>query len=117
MDEYWAKAAGPTRPHLSAPLGAFAEVFERLVAGGRRVLCVTITSSTAGRSTPHAWQRRAFGEKVHVFDSLSTSLGLGYLVVQAALTARAGQATQRLVGSLEELRSRMHLMNRARHPG
>ncbi len=111
MDEFWAKAAGPNPPRTSQPsLGAFREVFERLVAGGRRVLCVTITSKHSGTFNAARLAAEGFDEKVHVFDSLSTSLGLGYLVVQAALTARAGQATQRLVGSLEELRSRMHLM-------
>jgi DegV family protein with EDD domain len=110
-DEFWARAAGSVPPRTSQPsLGAFAEVFERLVAGGRRVLCVTITSKHSGTFNAARLAAQGFGESVSVFDSLSTSLGLGYQVLQAALSARAGQASQMLLGPLEELRSRMHLM-------
>ncbi len=110
-DEFWAKAAGPLPPHTSQPpLGAFVELFQRLVAGGRSVLCLTVTSKHSGTFNAARLDAQSFGESVHVFDSLSTSLGLGYQVLQAALAARAGQAAQHLLGSLEELRSRVHLL-------
>ena len=111
MDEFWARAAGPHPPRTSQPsLGAFVDVFGRIVAEGKRVLCVTITSKHSGTFNAARLAAEGFGGSVHVIDSLSTSLGLGYQVVHAALAARAGEATQRLAGSLEELRSRMHLM-------
>lgn len=111
MDEFWARAAGTHPPRTSQPsLGDFVTVFERIVSEGRRVLCVTITGKHSGTFNAARLAAEGFGEKVHVFDSLSTSLGLGYQVLQAAVAARAGEATQRLAESLEDLRSRMHLM-------
>jgi DegV family protein with EDD domain len=109
-DEFWARAAGPYHPQTSQPsVGAFVEVFERLVTGGRQVLCVTITSKHSGTFNSAHLASQRFGGSVQVFDSLSLSVGQGYQALQSALGARAGQTMHQLLGRLEELRSRMHL--------
>ena len=44
-EEFWEKAAGPHHPYTSQPpVGVFEELYERLVAQGKRVLCLTITA-------------------------------------------------------------------------
>lgn len=109
-DEFWARATSSHAPLTSQPsVGAFIEVFRRLVAEGRQALCVTLTSKHSGTFNVARLAGEEFGGAAQVLDSLSTSLGLGYQVMQAALAARAGQAMEQIVGRLEELRERTHI--------
>jgi DegV family protein with EDD domain len=49
VEEFWEKAAGPYHPYTSQPpVGVFEELYERLVAQGKRVLCLTITGHHSG---------------------------------------------------------------------
>ena len=78
LEAFWEKAAGPQPLRTSQPApGAFDQVFERLVAQGQQVLCLTITSKHSGTSIAARLAARRFGQAVQVFDSLSLSLGLG----------------------------------------
>lgn len=110
-DEFWEKAAGPCSPQTSQPpVGGFEAVFERLVAQGNQVLCLTLTKRHSGTfNAAHAAAQR-FGEAVKVFDSLSLSLGLGIQAMVAAQTARAGRSMQEILSLVKDLRERMHLM-------
>jgi len=110
-DEFWRLAAGPHHPQTSQPaVGAFEAAFERLVAAGRRVVCVTITSKHSGTFNAARLAAQRFGEAVKVFDSLSLSLGLGVQALAAAQAAKAGQSMQEVLALLEGLRARMRLM-------
>jgi DegV family protein with EDD domain len=52
VEEFWEKAAGPHHPSTSQPpVGVFEELYERLVAQGKRVLCLTITGKHSGTFT------------------------------------------------------------------
>lgn len=109
-DEFWARAAGPHPPQTSQPSpGAFARAFERLLAKGGSVLCLTLTSKHSGTFNTARLAGERFGAAVQVFDSLSISMGLGYQVLQAAKAARAGETMERILSRLEELRERMRL--------
>jgi DegV family protein with EDD domain len=109
-DEFWDKAAGPHHPQTSQPsVGRFEQVFESLVARGREVLCVTITSKHSGTFNSAILAARRFGEAVKVFDSASLSLGLGLQVVTAAEAALAGHPLQEILALVEDLRERMQL--------
>ena len=110
LDEFWDKAAGPHHPQTSQPsVGRFEQVFERLIARGREVLCVTITSKHSGTFNSAMLAARRFGEAVKVFDSSSLSLGLGLQVVTAAEAALAGHPLQEILALVEDLRARMQL--------
>lgn len=110
MDEFWQKATGPYPPQTSQPSpGAFEEAFARLVARGKQVLCLSITSKHSGTFNSARLAAQRFGDAVHVFDSLSISLGLGVQAMVAAQAARAGQSMQEIVRRLENLRARIHL--------
>ena len=111
VEEFWQKAAGPHHPQTSQPsVGAFEQVFERLVAQGKQVLCLTITGKHSGTFNSARLAAQRFGEAVKVFDSLSLSLGLGIQTLAAAQAARAGRSMQEILALLEDMRARMRLM-------
>ena len=109
-DEFWQNAAGPYHPQTSQPsVGAFEQVFERLVSQGRQVLCVTITSKHSGTFSVACLAAQRFGEAVRVFDSLSLSMGLGLQVLVAAQAAQVGRSMQEILELVENTRARMRL--------
>ena len=109
-EEFWEKAAELCPPHTSQPsVGTFEEVFERLVAQGKQVLCLTITGKHSGTFNAAHLAAQRFGEAVQVFDSLSLSLGLGLQTLAAAQAARAGRSMQDILTLLEDVRARMRL--------
>jgi DegV family protein with EDD domain len=110
LDEFWERAAGPHHPRTSQPsVGRFEQLFEELVARGRQVLCLTITSKHSGTFNAAHLAAQRFGEAVEVFDSLSLSLGLGIQALAAAQAARAGRSMEEILALLEDVRARMHL--------
>lgn len=110
VGEFWEKGAGPHHPQTSQPsVGAFEEVFERLVTQGKQVLCLTITGKHSGTFNSARLAAQRFGEAVKVFDSLSLSLGLGIQTLAAAQAARAGRSMQEILALLEDVRGRMRL--------
>ena len=111
VDEFWAKAAGPHHPQTSQPpVGAYEEVFERLVALGKQVLCVALTSKHSGTFNAAHLAAERFGEAVTIVDSLSLSLGEGVQALVAAEAARAGRSMAEILALLESLRARMRLL-------
>jgi DegV family protein with EDD domain len=110
-EEFWAKAGGSHHPKTSQPpAGAFAEAFERVVARGKQVLCVALTSKHSGTINSAQLAAQRFGEAVAVFDSHSLSLGLGVQALSAAQAARAGHPLPEILTQLEEMRARMRLL-------
>ena len=90
-------------------MGAFEEVFARLVEAGHSVLCLTITGKHSGTfSTAWAAARR-FGAKVKVMDSLSLSLGQGFQVLAAARAAMQGLRLDEVAKVAERVRERTRL--------
>ncbi len=109
VDEFWAKAAR-VHPSTSQPsVGKFEEIFERLVAQGKQVLCLTITSKHSGTFNAAQLAAKRFGGVVEIFDSLSLSLGLGVQALAAAQAAQAGRTMQEIKALLEDLRARMRV--------
>ncbi len=109
-EEFWERAAGPHHPQTSQPpVGMFEELFERLVAHGKQVLCLTITSKHSGTFNAARLAAQRFGDVVKVFDSLSLSLGLGLQALAAAQAARAGRSMQEILALLEGMRAQMRL--------
>ncbi len=118
VDEFWEKAAGPHHPQTSQPpVGAYEEVFERLVALGKQVLCVTITGKHSGTFNAAHLAAQRFGEAVTVFDSLSLSLGEGVQALVAAEAARAGRSMAEILALLERPANPDAAADRAGHTG
>ena len=110
IDEFWQLAAASPPKTSQPPVGAFEETFERLIALGKRVLCVTITSKHSGTFNAARLAAQRFGEAVTVFDSHSFSLGLGIQALSAAEAARVGRSMHDILALLEGLRTRMRLL-------
>jgi DegV family protein with EDD domain len=109
-EEFWQRAAGPHHPQTSQPsVGRFEDLFERLVAQGKQVLCLTITSKHSGTFNAARLAAQRFGQAVQVFDSLSASLGLGLQAMAAAQAAQAGRSMQEILALLEDMQTRMRL--------
>lgn len=107
-EEFWQKAAGPHHPRTSQPsVGKFEQRFEGLVAQGKQVLCLTITSKHSGTFNAAHLAAQRFGQAVEVFDSLSLSLGLGLQALAAAQAAQAGRSMQEILALLEDMQARM----------
>jgi len=110
VEEFWAKASGPHHPQTSQPsVGTFERVFERLVAQGKQVLCLTVTGKHSGTFNAARLAAERFGQAVQVFDSLSLSLGLGVQALAAAQAARLGRSMGEILALLEDLRERVRL--------
>jgi DegV family protein with EDD domain len=109
-DEFWQKASGPHHPQTSQPpVGKFEQIFERLIAQGKQVLCLTVTGKHSGTFNSARLAAQRFGEAVQVFDSFSLSLGLGVQALTAAQAARAGRSMQDILALLEDMRARMRV--------
>ena len=110
-ETFWDKAAGPYHPQTSQPpVGAFEDVFQRLVTRGNQVLCLTITGKHSGTFNAARLAAQRFGEATMVFDSLSLSLGLGLQGLAAAQATCAGRSIDELFALLKDLRARMRLI-------
>jgi hypothetical protein len=102
-------------PTTSQPsLGDFIEVYEPLLAAGRDVVSIHISSGISGtfdtaRQAAEALEREGKGgERVHVVDSGRSAGGLGLIALAAATVARGGgdrdAVVQRALEAKDELR-------------
>ncbi len=111
-EAFWRKAAREgTSPQTSQPsIGVFQEVFERLAARGKRVLCLTLTGKHTGTVATARLAAERFGGAVHVFDSHSLSLGLGFQVLEAARASQVGSSMEEILALLRDVRARVHAL-------
>lgn len=111
VEEFWDKTAQGQLPTTSQPaIGLFEEVFERIVARGGQVLCVTLTGKHSGTANAARVAAQRFGQAVQIFDSLSITLGQGIQALSAAQAARAERSMSEILAMLEGLRERMRLL-------
>ncbi len=109
-EEFWQKTSGPHHPQTSqVPVSKFEQIFERLVAQGKQVLCLTVTGKHSGTFNAAHLAAQRFGDAVRVFDSFSLSLGVGVQAVTAAQAARAGRSMQDILALLEDMRAKMRV--------
>ena len=101
----------PTTSQPSA--GRFAQVYRELAAeGADSILSVHVTSKLSGtyQSAELARQMVADEVTVHTFDSASGSSGLGFMVLEAAQMAEAGESATSILERLQEMRQRMRIL-------
>ncbi len=95
-------------PTTSQPsVGEFAAVYRGLAAdGAREILSIHISSQLSGivGSARMAAREVTDEVKVHVFDSAGGSVGLGYMVVEAAEALKAGQSPAEILALLSRIR-------------
>ena len=106
--EFWSRCtSSPVLPETAAPPpGAFEDVFRRLAAtGAGAIVCINISSRLS--ATIQAAQIAAKALEgdidVRVVDSLSVSMGLGMMAVDAARRAAEGQSADQVAAAAEAL--------------
>lgn len=98
-------------PTTSQPSpGRFADYYRELTDRGHSILSITITSKHSGTYQSAILAKDMVPEAdVEVFDSATLSLGTGYMVLEAARAAEAGQSRENILKRLEEIRDNMCL--------
>jgi DegV family protein with EDD domain len=100
-------------PSTSQPSrGDFAAVYQQLAAqGATAILSVHISSLLSGTVSSALMARDDVPSlPIYVVDSLSTSMGLGFMVLEAARQAAAGRPVEEVVRSLEAMRGRIRIL-------
>ncbi len=100
-------------PSTSQPSrGDFAIVYQRLVEeGATEIVSVHISSILSGTVSSALMARDDVPEvPVHVVDSQSTSMGLGYLALEAARALAEGRPAEEVVRQLEAQRERIRIV-------
>lgn len=102
----------PTFPTTSQPsAGEFEDFFRQVSSGVDAVVGVFLTSKLSGTvANAQVAQAQLTDLRLRVVDSLSTSMGLGFVVLAAARAAAAGKSLDEVVAVAEEMRDRVHLL-------
>jgi DegV family protein with EDD domain len=86
--------------------GAWARAFQEARAGGGAVFCLTLSSALSGTYASAQAAARAIGtEGISVFDSRTTSLGLGMLAIKAAELSAQGWTAEQITAELGRIRN------------
>jgi DegV family protein with EDD domain len=96
-------------PTTSQPSpGRFADYYRELTDQGHSILSITITSKHSGTYQSAVLAKDMVPDAdVEVFDSATISFGTGYMVLEAARAAEAGQSRENILKRLEEIRDNM----------
>lgn len=111
--QFYEKLKGASAlPTTSQPSPAqFLEVYERLIAEGKAVVSVHLSSAMSGTYQSAAIARSMLDDEslVTVIDSRSASYGYGALVVSAAALAASGASQEEVAAEVLRLRREMRL--------
>jgi DegV family protein with EDD domain len=99
-------------PTTAAPspgkfISAFKDAFD---AGCEKIICICVSSEMSATYSAAQTACQSFSEQeIHVIDSRSLSMGLGYMVQAAAEAAQAGHSAAEILTIIEDIRQRTHL--------
>ncbi|MDQ1301947.1 MAG: hypothetical protein QG637_1869 [Chloroflexota bacterium] len=87
----------------------FAAAYAQLAAeGAQEVIAVVVSGRMSGTMNSAIVAAEDAPLKVHIWDSMSASMGAGWQAIAAAELARDGQAAAAILAQLEPIRGRMH---------
>jgi DegV family protein with EDD domain len=112
--EFWDRVVtGPVIPQTAAPSpGAFQEVFESAAGSDfDGVVCINLSSrvSATYQAARTAADAVSGDIRVEVIDSLTLTMGLGLLVIEASSMAAAGSSLDEVVAGVNDARERVHV--------
>lgn len=101
-----------TLPTSSQPSpGEFAAFFRQVAAEADAIISVLVSSKISGTiASAQAAQAQLPEITIRIVDSLSSSMGLGMVVLAAARAAAAGRSLDEVVAAAERMRERMHFL-------
>lgn len=99
-------------PTSSQPTPAwFARFYRELMEQGHSILVITVTSKHSGTYDSAMLAKSMVPEAdVEVFDSLSISLGMGWMILEAARAIEADHDRKRILRRLTEIRDQAKLI-------
>jgi len=101
-------ARDPVHPKTSQPTPTdFARAVER--TGADQALIITLTSALSGTYDAAVQARDMVDRPVHVVDSRSLSMGLGWQLLAAARERERGASLEAMVAAAERVRDRLSL--------
>lgn len=100
-----------THPTTSTPsAGTFHKVYQNLIqSGANAILSLHVASPLSGIFNTAKMAAREFGEKIHVIDSSSISMGLGYQVLAAAEAVAQGFPLEQILEQLTTVRQKIRV--------
>ncbi len=100
-----------TLPKTAAPpVGIFEDLFRSLLSEHEAVISIHIASKLSATHEVAASAARSVDpDRVHVVNSRSVSVGVGWLAAQAAMLAAAGTPARGIVEEIEEMADRIRL--------
>lgn len=110
---YAKQEAGPFPTTAQPPVGAFEEAYRRLQAEGASGVCAIIFSSKLSgtyNSAALAAKNLAGDVPVEVIDTLSASMGVGYLALEAAKLAETGASLEAVSARVRELMPQVEVL-------
>jgi len=97
------------RKTSQASLSAFIKAYERQMAKGRQVLCITISSRLSGTYANAVMAAQEVNaDKIKVLDSRNCAGGIYFLIVRAKQLIKQGKAIDEILEALIEERKRIH---------
>lgn len=103
---------GETRPSTSQPsVGEFLEVYQTLAERAKGILSIHLPARLSGTiSSAKAAATHLASIPIRVLDSGSASMGQGFAVLEAARLAAQGLEMDQIVGVVERLLPRIHVL-------
>jgi DegV family protein with EDD domain len=110
--EYFRRmGAAKSLPTTSQPsVGDFVETYARVLETAAEIVSVHISSKLSGTMDSALQAAEQFGGRVHVFDSLNLSGGLGMQVIEAARAAADGMSVEDVLKVAASARDRVRMI-------
>jgi DegV family protein with EDD domain len=112
-DAFFRKLTGSTQlPRTSQPsVGVFEEVFRGIRAQGDDIVAVLLSGKVSGTYNSALMAAQAVGpEQIEILDSLSASMALGFLALEAARVAAEGADRQSVAAHVVDLIPRAKIL-------
>ncbi len=108
-EEFYDKLNGSVLPSTSQPAPSdFILAYEKLLKRFKTIISIHITSDGSGTCQVANLAKARFpGADIEVFDSESASMGIGFLVMEAAEAILNGKTKEEILRLLTELRPRI----------
>lgn len=110
-----------TTPKTSQPaVGAFKKAYDNLLAQGKDVLCLTLSSKLSGAFNSALQAKKLFDEetqkRIFVLDTFNVDVGEALLVIRAAELIEKGESAENIFHSLESLLPKVYLFGMLESP-
>jgi DegV family protein with EDD domain len=83
---------------------AFEQIFEKELAQGNDIICITLSRELSGtNNSAHIAKAALESDRIHIIDSQTVTIGLGFLVYEAAKKVREGKNVEQIISYINKL--------------